>query len=362
MLPYWVLFLAWMAYSLTGTRSTVGTGDAIANGSRKPSLTLIVLSLATAAMMGLRFEVGGDWRSYIEMYEFAQLVQFGDMLNRTDPAFAVLLSLSATIGGGIWLVDLLCGIVMTLGIARFCARQQNPGLTFLVAVPYLVIVVGMGYTRQGVAIGLILAGIADIERKPIFYVVFYVMAAALFHKTALLVLPIILVPLLRRNLLYSLAGLGTFAVLFVVLLSGQSDRLVTNYIDADYQSSGAAIRVAMNLVPALLVVFLRKRLGFGAYSGEMWLVFAIISLGTLPLVAFASFSTAIDRLALFLIPLQLAVLPRVPYVFGRGGKANPQAMIAVIAYSAAVQLVWLVFAQHSQYWLPYQAYFLSEQS
>jgi hypothetical protein len=31
-------------------------------------------------------------------------------------------------------------------------------------------------------------------------------------------------------------------------------------------------------------------------------------------------------------------------------------VVAVVLYYAAVLLVWLVFATHSQYWLPYRFY------
>ena len=42
----------------------------------------------------------------------------------------------------------------------------------------------------------------------------------------------------------------TAVVLYYVLLADSVDNLVTNYIEAEYQSEGAAIRLAMNAVPA----------------------------------------------------------------------------------------------------------------
>jgi hypothetical protein len=35
---------------------------------------------------------------------------------------------------------------------------------------------------------------------------------------------------------------------------------------------------------------------------------------------------------------------------------NAQLFLAICAYSAAVQLVWLVFATHARLWVPYQIY------
>jgi hypothetical protein len=63
-------------------------------------------------------------------------------------------------------------------------------------------------------------------------------------------------------------------------------------------------------------------------------------------------STAIDRLALYIIPLQLAVLSRLPIAFNRSGSLR----LVIMAYSAGVLFVWLNFAKHAEYWLPYQFY------
>ena len=63
-------------------------------------------------------------------------------------------------------------------------------------------------------------------------------------------------------------------------------------------------------------------------------------------------STVVDRLSLYLIPLQLAVLPRVAYLFG----ARNLGRFLVVVYAALVLFVWLNFAVHAEYWLPYQIY------
>jgi hypothetical protein len=61
----------------------------------------------------------------------------------------------------------------------------------------------------------------------------------------------------------------------------------------------------------------------------------------------------VDRLALYLIPLQLFVGSRLPdtRLFG----INPsQWNQLLILFSLVVLLVWLLFAGHSYAWLPYR--------
>ena len=62
-------------------------------------------------------------------------------------------------------------------------------------------------------------------------------------------------------------------------------------------------------------------------------------------------STAVDRLSLYIIPLQMAVLARMPRALD-----SPILRVTIMLYSAAVLFVWLGFATHAQYWLPYRFY------
>jgi hypothetical protein len=62
-------------------------------------------------------------------------------------------------------------------------------------------------------------------------------------------------------------------------------------------------------------------------------------------------STAVDRLALYVMPLQVAVLSRFPLAFGRR-----MGTFIVVLYSLAIEFVWLNFATHARFWIPYQVY------
>jgi hypothetical protein len=67
-------------------------------------------------------------------------------------------------------------------------------------------------------------------------------------------------------------------------------------------------------------------------------------------------STAVDRVALYWIPLQLFVLSRLPDAMSQRPGLNSIWVQLVVAYSAAVLFVWLFFASHAFAWLPYQFY------
>ena len=65
-------------------------------------------------------------------------------------------------------------------------------------------------------------------------------------------------------------------------------------------------------------------------------------------------STALDRMALYFIPLQLVTFAYLPDAIGRPGGRNHSIIAVILLYYAAVMFVWLNFATHSKYWIPYQ--------
>jgi hypothetical protein len=86
---------------------------------------------------------------------------------------------------------------------------------------------------------------------------------------------------------------------------------------------------------------------------------AIAAFACLAMLAVTSASTAIDRLALYLIPLQIMVLSRLPAHFAKSEREKLGLTVLVVAYSATIQFVWLNYAQHADLWLPYDSYLWS---
>lgn len=348
MFPYWLLFSIFAAGSLEYRRR------GLIGAHAHPILAIALVFVAL--MIGLRFEVGGDWGTYLRMFEDLRYADLGVSMASGDPGYGVANWLSHKLGQDIWLVNLICGAIFSWGLFKFAQRQPNPWLAVLVAVPYLIIVVAMGYTRQGAAIGLILAGLAAFDRGRSWRFAFYILAAVAFHKSAIIILPLVALAGVQRKVA-TLAILGVLTLmLYYFLVAASIDKLVSGYVDAEYQSEGAFIRVAMNLPPALLFLFFRARFNLSPEQGQLWRNFAWAAIFSLVLLMVIASSTAIDRLALNLIPLQMFVLSRLPEVFPDKGRANAQLTLAIIAYSATIQLVWFTSAVNAGEWLPYTMY------
>jgi hypothetical protein len=352
--PYWLLFSAFALGSLQYQRR-------ISAGAEQNPL-LLIAGLVTAVMIGLRFEVGGDWGNYITIFERIRYLDLGGALRDGDPGYTILNWLAHQLGYGIWFVNLICGAIFTWGLVRFARQQPNPWLAILVAIPYLIIVVAMGYTRQAVAIGIVMAGLAALQRTTVLRFAIYVLVAVAFHKSAIIVLPIVALSAARNRIVVAGLLLLLMATLYYVFVASQFDDLVTNYIDAEYQSEGAAVRVAMNLPPAIIYLLYKRQFDLSPDQQKLWANFSYAALFTLVALLVVASSTAVDRLALYLIPLQVFVLGRLPEVFRGAGRKNSQLLLMVIGYSAIIQFVWLNYANNAAYWLPYQFYPAAEQT
>lgn len=346
MFPYWILFTIFSAGALEHRRKGVlGQGY---------TPLLIASGLFVSLLVGLRYDVGGDWETYENLFQLISYLSLDDAIDVSDPGFAFLNWLSHQLGFGIWFVNLFCGVVFTWGLVKFAVRQPNPWLAVLVAVPYLIIVVAMGYTRQGVSIGFILAALSVAGKTSLLRLSLYILLAALFHKTAIIVLPLVALAATRNRIAtFGLLGI-TGGLLYYLLLSESVENLITNYVEAGYSSQGAAIRVTMNLVPALLFLLFQRRFALSEDERKLWRNFSIGAVMALLMLVTTASSTAVDRLSLYLIPLQMFVLARLPESFPNKGRPNGQLLLAVIGYSALIQFVWLNYAEHAQYWIPYR--------
>jgi hypothetical protein len=321
---------------------------------------LFFASLFPILLIGFRYDVGTDYPTYVEIFQRISRLSLTSAFKQADIGYAALNWAVAKFDGGFWVVNLVCGILFTYGLVQFARLQPNPWLAITVAIPYLVITVGMGYSRQAVAIGMAMAGLAALSRGSFAKFVVYVLVGGLFHRSAIILIPIIALAYSRNRLVAVGAGvLGSLAGYWVLTSGRGYERLQTNYIThALFESQGAGIRLAMNIPPAIIFLLFVRRFSPDKHERLTYGILSIIAFISLILLyLFPTASTPLDRLALYVIPLQLFVLSRMPSVFADGqGRPSASLTVAIVSYSAAVEFVWLNYATFARDWIPYQFY------
>ena len=152
MIPYWLLLLLPIWACVEGPRRPW------------PAWQSWLIGIALTLFIGLRHEVGSDWFNYIPYLTRAEGIPLAEAIAMGDPGYNILNWLFAGNALGIYGVNLVSGAVFSAGLVLFCRAQPRPWLALCLAIPYVVIVVAMGYSRQGVALGLIMPALLALER------------------------------------------------------------------------------------------------------------------------------------------------------------------------------------------------------
>lgn len=341
MLVYWFLFVI-PVYFLFGK---------VRGGSNTPQLVWQSFGFFLIVLIGLRYQVGGDWGNYLAGIENAKDDSWVDLFSaRKESGYTLVSWLSLALNMHIYGVNIFCATIFSVGLIRLSREQPYPWLAILVAIPYLIIVVAMGYTRQAVAIGFLMYGFGYLLHGRVAVYLLLVLLAGLFHKTAFVFAAFALFRPGGGKLKHVL-GAGLFIGLAgAAYLGEQTENLVLNYVENTMESGGGEIRVLMNLLPALVLFMYWKKWDEKFKDRWLWSLIALLAIVCVPLVSTAS--TAVDRMALYLIPLQLVVWARFP-VLVQGRIGRNFAFLMVVFYYAIVQFIWLVYGTHAPYWLPY---------
>lgn len=355
MWPYWILFLI--------PALTAAFSKPVANiredGTRNVQIgaVWVLVMIAMALMIGLRDRVGGDWFAYVRHLFEAETLTISQAIRLPDPAYKILNILSLKLGLGIVGVNLFCGAAFALGLIIYARTMPRPWLALAVAIPYMTIVVSMGYSRQGVALGFAMIGLVALARQRLLWFLFWVFVAATFHRSAVVLISIVLLTRNFRNWKNLPILLIVIFFMYVSLIEGKTTQFVEQYIENEMQSDGAFIRLLMNVVPAILLVLFRKRFSAAQSERKMYMVMSLLAIVSFSaLITGALPSTALDRISLYLIPLQVFVFAHLPDALGRYEGQKQTIVLMTLVYFALVLFVWLNYANFSHWWQPYRMF------
>jgi hypothetical protein len=337
---YWVLFFVPVYFLFTKVKG----------GMHTSLLEWRIFGFFLIILIGLRHQVGGDWYSYLEALEFLNDIQWKDFFSMREAGYKLISSFSITLGTSIYGVNFICAIIFTGGLLNLSRAQPYPWLAILVAIPYLIIVVAMGYTRQATAIGFLMYAFGQLVRGRVVAYLALVLMAGSMHSTAFVFAALVMFRP-STSKWKGVLGVGSLVgLLGGTYLLEQAETYMLYYVEETMESSGGQIRALMNLLPALIFFAHWKKWGQVFDDRWLWSLIAIFATLCVPLIFVAS--TAVDRMALYLIPLQLVVWSRFP-ILVQGSINRTLSFLVITLYYAATQFTYLNYGIFVDAWIPY---------
>lgn len=342
MFVYWLL-LAFPSLFVLGasTRSAMRRGGLAALG-------LAAFMLYYVLLAGLRYQTGGDWLNYQNIYDAIDGRGLGFAMTMTDPLFGLLNWISAELSLGMFPINFICPAILLAGVVSLARRTPNPWLAITLAVPYILIVIGFGYIRQAAAIGSLMIGINALIERRMFAAGCWVVSAILWHATAIVVLPVLALAMGYRHRGALVAIIVLSVPLYIFVLSGRFERFEA-YTDGSISSAGALVRLLMGAWPALILLFNRRKLTTTPLGSAVWTAMAATAL-ILPAVLLVrpDLSTTIDRIGLYFVPVQVLVFGYLTTFFGTKVQGRFIVGLGAIFYCIMIQLTFLNFGVHAE--------------
>ncbi|WP_211838112.1 EpsG family protein [Proteus terrae] len=306
--------------------------------------------------IGLRYEIGGDWNNYSRMYYTISQLSLTESLKFTDPAYGLLNWIAFKFSLGIVFINIICSLIFISGLYLFSKDKYGRWLILLIAYPYLILAVSMGYTRQAAAFGFFLLSIKALNQNNPVKFIFLILLGTLFHKT--LIIFIFLLPLFikdkKKKINIFLSILFISPVLFLVFYEKIANQLHF-YFENELHSDGGLLRLLINIIPSVLFFIFYKRWK-KIYTKDTQLILILSLLSCLLLVFQFFASTISDRIGLYLIILQLIIYPKILYLI-KDKVIHSIFCLSIIAIYSSMLFVWLNYSPWAQCcWIPYKNY------
>ena len=314
--------------------------------------------------MGLKYHVGGDWGSYLNYFNDVSSgnIQIRNFSN--DIGWYALNYITIKLNLPFATLNTVAAIIFLIGIHSNAKLYANYWLFYLILTPYFIFIVGMGYTRQSISIGLLLISISYLLKesniKTFLIFLILILIGSLFHKSILLftVLPLLIMKINIFKLCILILTLYLFFLLtFFLLLDGNIFRRILYFFESSYSSFGAYLRTLILSILAFFNLLVVNKFEQNSLKLRFNKNFSILLLIISFLIFLSPSTVIIDRLLLYFHILFSSSLLTI-YEYSKNQFNRNFILNLMIFLGFAFLIIWFSFAENSFSWLPYQNYIL----
>ena len=321
-------------------------------GGRWTRVCYILIGLCLLLFLGLRRQIGCDWNNYLLAFSRARSNGLLEGLSLAEPGYAVLAWAVSHLGLGFGILNLLYAALLTTGLLLFVRGQARPALALLIATPVIIIILGLGATRQSAAVALFMWALhahANGRRR---VAAALCMLAPIFHWTGVLVLPFAALIFLDRYARFwfcvAAAAVASAAALMVAPFVPSVSMMLAAIV-----AEGGLYRAVPTLGALAIALYLaisRRLAGADELPIGYLSAIAIFALALAPISP-----TITDRLGFYAVPLQIAVFTRFPDLFTTR-RLRVGAAASVASAYLLLTVAWLALTTQEPCLSPYRSY------
>jgi len=344
MWPYWIVFIFPSILTIFENRIS----------SRVKIIIWYFFLLVLIIFIGLRYEVGGDWDQYKVVYK--EILESFSILNidiKNDYLYTLVAYFSSLIIEDVVFLNFILSIIFIFSLNYFIEKNSDYFLVLTGVIPIHITVVAMGFVRQAIAISFFLIAIKYLTTNKNFKSLTSIIIGIGFHKT---LIPMIIV------LFFSKKSINYYLITIILLtfltyyFYNSFTRMFFYYSGGGmhFLSYGALYRIIIPIFFSVIFLVFSNILSENSLEKEIYFYLSIFCILSFPFVFF--YSSMIDRLCFYFIPIQLFVLMRLKKLF-KSQFNYFVVKLCIIIFYASVYFVWLNFSYYKFNWLPYKNIF-----
>lgn len=156
----------------------------------------IAVFVMFSLIQGLRsYQVGSDTKNYVKFYGLVKNMSIKEVLLQSDwviePGYGMLMKLCSLIGLNTRFFIIIVAVIINGGLMYFIYKNSdNPFISVIIFMGVEFFTLSFTALRQMLAVIIILNSYTFIKKKNIIKFFFTVLLAAIFHKSALVFLPV----------------------------------------------------------------------------------------------------------------------------------------------------------------------------
>lgn len=334
---------------------------AIARSTAASRWLAALFALVLAVFVGTRFKVGCDYLAYeARFYGLQEGLTWQEILAKAEPGFYLLSINLRDLGYSHLSVLFTAGLIYVFCLWRFSRVWVNPLAILALTFPVLIVQLGMSGVRQALAVGFLMLGYSAFIRKQWLWVAVWVLVAAQFHASAIILLPLAYLAVRDVSMSRIVGAIVILGPVVAWLIGDRAEVYNARYVDQIYgenSSGGAWFRYVLVLVPFLLFEWKRKLIA--ALHPDLFPIIRLFSLITMSMlvVGFVS-SVALHRLIFYVMPVSILALLCVSRVLAQQQRNQGWLLLPFFFYGVYM-VSWMTLSRHaSSCYDPYQSWLL----